>query len=112
MQSLPAAAVEVLGRTPLVRGQHLQLVRCGQRLLLLGVSANSAQTLAEVSDPQEVESLLSACGGTGARFAPHVENPRTERDRQHDTPDRVRELLSSVTSDLRAAALTGAGRHA
>jgi flagellar biogenesis protein FliO len=110
MQSLPTAAVEVLGRAPLVRGQHLQLVRCGGRLLLLSVSATSSQTLVEIGDPHEVESLLAACGGSGGRFAPQVENPRTQRDRHNETADRVSQLLSSVSEDLRPA-LSGAGRH-
>jgi len=112
MQALPTAAVEILGRAPLVRGQHLQLVRCGRRLLLLSVSATASQTLVEIGDPQEAELLLAACGGPGSRFAPQVENPRVQRDRQADGTDRVSQLLSSVAEDLRSAALSGGGRHA
>lgn len=100
MQSLPQGAIEVLGRAPLVRGQHLQIVRCGQRLLLLAVSSSTSQTLTEISDPQEVAALLSACGGKKTLQAPREVEHHTDRDAYYAKPDRVGELLATVTGGV------------
>jgi flagellar biogenesis protein FliO len=59
--ALPSEVVEVLGRAPLNAKQQMQLVRLGNRLLLLAMSPDSAETLAEISDPQEVERLTAIC---------------------------------------------------
>ena len=113
MRSLPHEAVELLGRTPLARGQQLHLVRCGNRLLLLSVSATTTQALAEISDPQEVESLLMACGAKSMPYAPLEGAHRTQRDPYSDTPqtapptERLSELLESVTGP---EGRVGAGR--
>lgn len=61
MQALPGEVVEVLGRAPLNAKQQMQLVRLGNRLLLLAMSTESAETLAEISDPNEVERLTAIC---------------------------------------------------
>jgi flagellar biogenesis protein FliO len=63
--ALPRDAVQLLGRAPLVGRQQLLLVRCGNKLLLLSVSATSATTLTEITDPAEVERLLELCEGSG-----------------------------------------------
>jgi flagellar biogenesis protein FliO len=108
MRGLPREAIELLGRTPLVRGQQMHLVRCGNRLLLLAVSATASQTLAEISDPQEVESLLMACSGQSAPHAPREEEHHAERDeyseRRPGRSERVSELLASVTGSTDRAA--------
>lgn len=112
MQSLPQKAIEVLGRAPLVRGQHLQLVRCGQRLLLLAVSSTTAQTLTEISDPQEVEALLSACGGKSTAHASREAGHHAERDGYYAKTDRVGELLATVTGAVGGREPARGGRHA
>jgi flagellar biogenesis protein FliO len=61
MHALPGEVVEVLGRAPLNSKQQMQLVRLGNRLLLLAMSHESAETLAEISDPDEVERLTAIC---------------------------------------------------
>lgn len=61
MLALPGEVVEVLGRAPLNAKQQMQLVRLGNRLLLLAMSTDSAETLAEISDPSEVERLTAIC---------------------------------------------------
>lgn len=61
MQALPGEVVEVLGRAPLNSKQQMQLVRLGNRLLLLAMSTDSAETLAEISDPAEVDRLTAIC---------------------------------------------------
>ena len=59
---LPAEALQVLGRRHVDARNSIQLVRCGSRILVL---ANCAQqglrTLAEISDPVEVDLLAGLC---------------------------------------------------
>ncbi len=69
---LPREAVEILGRAPLVGRQQVHLVRCGNKVLLLSVSAASVETLTEITDQAEVERLGEICrqagGGAAASF--------------------------------------------
>ena len=70
---LPREAVEVLGRTALVGRQHVHLVRCGNKVLLLDIAATGVKTLTEITDADEVERLTSICQsmdsrGTSASF--------------------------------------------
>ena len=58
---LPKEAVELLGRSALAGRQTMQLVRVGGRLLLVAISPSGAQTLAEITDPVEVEHLAALC---------------------------------------------------
>jgi flagellar biogenesis protein FliO len=60
---LPHDAVEVLGRAPFAARQHVYLVHCGNKILLVHVSPAGAQTLTEIADPAEVERLLTVCQG-------------------------------------------------
>ena len=58
---LPKEAVELLGRATLTGRQTMQLVRVGNRLLLVALSAGGAETLTEITDPVEVEHLAGLC---------------------------------------------------
>jgi flagellar biogenesis protein FliO len=58
---LPKEAVELLGRAQLAARQQMQLVRVGNRLLVVAITAGAAETLTEITDPAEVEHLLSLC---------------------------------------------------
>ncbi len=60
---LPPEAFEVLGRAPLANRQQAQLLRCGNKLLLVCVGAAGAETLTEIIDPAEVERLAEVCRG-------------------------------------------------
>jgi flagellar protein FliO/FliZ len=60
-QPIPKEAVELLGRAPLADRQTVQLVRVGNRLLLVALSAGTAHTLTEITDPGEVEHLAGLC---------------------------------------------------
>lgn len=60
-QLLPSEALEVLGRVPLSNRQQMQLVRLGNKLLLLWVAPTGVETLTEVSDPVEVDALVAVC---------------------------------------------------
>ena len=59
--TLPAGIVEVLGRAPLTNRQHVHLVRCGNKLLLICISPSGIATLTEIIDPMEVDRLAGLC---------------------------------------------------
>jgi flagellar biosynthetic protein FliO len=61
---LPKEAIELLGRTPLSPRQQMQLVRVGNKLLVVAVSATEVETLTEIVDPAEVERLAALCRKT------------------------------------------------
>lgn len=61
MAKLPGDVIQTLGRAPLLGQQEMQLVRVGNKLLLLSVTATSAETLTEITDPVEIERLASLC---------------------------------------------------
>jgi flagellar biogenesis protein FliO len=58
---LPPEVFEVLGTAPLAGRQHVHLLRCGRRLLLVSVAPEGAETLAEICDPDEVAHLAGLC---------------------------------------------------
>lgn len=54
----PSGVLEVLGRYPVSRGHTLVLLRMDRRVLLLSQCPSGCSTLTEVTDPDEVASLL------------------------------------------------------
>ncbi len=54
----PSGLLEVLGRFPVSRGHSLILLKLDRRILLLGQSASGFTTLSQVTDPEEVASLI------------------------------------------------------
>ena len=61
---LPKEAVEMLGWAPLGGRQQMQLVRIGNKLVLIAVSNGVAEPLTEVTDLLEVERLTALCRRT------------------------------------------------
>ena len=61
VRGLPSSAIEVLGRRPLEPRVSLQIVRCGTRVLILGLGPDGARTLSEITDPVEVDLIVGAC---------------------------------------------------
>jgi len=55
----PSGVLEVLGRFPVARGQTLVLLRLDRRILLISQTTTGMTTLAEVSDPEEIASLIT-----------------------------------------------------
>ncbi len=55
----PSGVLEVLGRYPVARGQKLVLLRLDRRVLLLNQTSTGFTTLTELTDPEEVASLLT-----------------------------------------------------
>ena len=58
---LPGEVVEVLGRAPLAERQNVHLLRCGNKLLLVSVTPNGAETLTEITASEEVQRLSALC---------------------------------------------------
>ncbi len=58
---LPSEVIELLGKAPLVKGQEMQLVRIGSKLLLLCVTPTSCETLTEIEEEEEVARLSTIC---------------------------------------------------
>lgn len=58
---LPKEALELLGRSALSPRQQVQLVRLGNKLLLVSLTPAGAETLTEITDAAEVERLTSLC---------------------------------------------------
>ena len=58
---LPDDVVCVLGRKQLSARQSAQLIRIGNKLVLLSVTPDGSKPLAEVTDPVEVDRLLGLC---------------------------------------------------
>jgi flagellar biogenesis protein FliO len=61
LRGLPNEAVEPLGQRVLGRGVAVHLLRCGSRVLLVGVGPDGVRTLSEITDPVEVDLLTGAC---------------------------------------------------
>jgi flagellar biogenesis protein FliO len=60
-RALPADVVSVLGRVPLTARQFAELLRVGNKLVLVSLTPTGAETLTEVTDPAEVDRLVGLC---------------------------------------------------
>jgi flagellar biogenesis protein FliO len=60
-QRLGSNVVEVLGQTPLAPRQTLQVIRFGNKILLVAMSPDGCDTLTEITDPLEVDRLAGMC---------------------------------------------------
>jgi flagellar protein FliO/FliZ len=69
---LSSEVVELLGRSPLAGRQQMNVIRFGNRLLLVAVSPDCAETLAEITDPLEVDRLAGLCQQTQTNSATHA----------------------------------------
>lgn len=81
---LPRDVVEVLGRAPLGGKQTTQLVRVGSKLVLVAITPDGAETLTEITDPDEVARLVAACdakrgAGSTAEFDQLLQQMSDER---------------------------------
>ncbi len=59
--SLPSEVVNVLGRVPIAARQFAQLLRVGNKLVLVALTPDGPTTLTEVTDPAEVDRLVGLC---------------------------------------------------
>ena len=58
---LPKEAFECLGRYYITQKQQLQVLRLGNRIVLVSVMPDSISTLAEITDPDETVAFLGLC---------------------------------------------------
>ena len=63
-RGLPSEVFEVLGRKAIDPRTSVMLARCGSRLLVLSQSPHGLQTLAEITDPVEIDCLAGLCRST------------------------------------------------
>jgi flagellar biogenesis protein FliO len=59
--ALPRDVVSVLGRVPLAARNVAQLIRVGNKLVLVSLTPAGAEALTEVTDPAEVDRLVGLC---------------------------------------------------
>jgi flagellar biogenesis protein FliO len=62
---LPGSVCQVLGVTQLPQRQTLYLLRLGRRILLLGSTGEHLTILSEMTDPEEVASILHLSQAAG-----------------------------------------------
>ena len=85
----PSGVIEILARYPVGKGQTLLLLKLARRILLVHQHGNSMQTLTEVSDPDEVASLLGRIqSGSSERDAPRFRNLLRQFNHDYEKTDR------------------------
>jgi flagellar biogenesis protein FliO len=88
---LPTEAIEILGRKPIEPRLSVYLIRCGSRILVVGSSADGMQTLAEVTDPVEVDYLAGICRRSDQEngFAQSLRTLFNRQSFPHSTPEQA-----------------------
>lgn len=92
-RGLPVDALELLGRRAIEQKVAIHLIRCGTRVLVVGVSPEGARTLSEITDPAEVQRLVDACHAPPearslSSFIPPLGNSRNRRAMSQDEDPR------------------------
>ncbi len=77
-QGIPAEVVSVLGNLPYGHKQNLRLVRLGSKLVLLLNGPEGTHPIGEITDPGEVDYLVSLCEGKRA-IRPAAPSPSLRR---------------------------------
>jgi flagellar biogenesis protein FliO len=98
--SLPPEAFALLGRAPLTAQSFAQLLRLGNKLVLVAVAADGAQPLAEVTDPAEVERIIGLC----AKSAPHGPSAEFQQVLEQLSREPARGFLGREASSARRRA--------
>lgn len=105
----PSGVLEVLGRYPISRGQTLVLLRLDRRIVLLSQTPAGFSTLSEVSDPDEVASILmKARDDEGASLAARFNTLLREVEQDPATAAEPFEMASAPTTPRIARAFPAA----
>ena len=103
---LAAHALQIIGRMPLSAKQSVVLLHIGNRLVLIGVTTDRMQTLAEIRDLQEVSLLLGRVAGAAGRTEDAFQTSlSTELDHfeqteeEADTPEPATQATLEQTKD-------------
>ena len=110
--SLPTHdAMEALGAVPITPKVKLHLVRLGTRVLVLHIAGDSVQPVAEVSDPDEVSTLLSASSRAAdpSSVDAWLQNFQQGLQQSYPPPSHLSPSASSVRDSRE---LRGPGDHA
>ena len=102
--ALPSEVVEVLGRTALAPRQMVHLIRVGQKMLLVSISAAGVETLTEITDPMEVDRLAGICGQTSSQSVSSAFRHVFQQFSQEPAPDGFLGDAQSKTNELASRA--------
>jgi flagellar biogenesis protein FliO len=81
----PSGVLEILARYPIARGQSLMVLKMARRIVLVHHSGASMRTLSEISDPEDVASLLARMeAGSRSKDAQRFRSLLTGFERQHE----------------------------
>lgn len=94
---LPSEAVQPLGRKLLEHRHAIHLVRCGSRILVIGSSPQGLNTLAEITDPVEVDYLSGICTRRDANSANEGFRQFLNRFRSDETVEGITEQSAENT---------------
>lgn len=121
---LPKEAFECLGRYFLTQKHQLQVLRLGNRIVLVSVMPDGVSALAEIADPDEAVSFLGLCRRLDTDSATEVfrrtvaRMSEDELSRPHERPVAARQKKQSAASldltsdpDESLAAILARGRH-
>jgi flagellar biogenesis protein FliO len=121
---LPKEAFECLGRYYLTQKHQLQVLRLGNRIVLVSVMPDEVSTLAEITDPDEAVSFLGLCRRLDNNSATEMfrktvaSMSEDELNRSHDRPFVTRRKPQGTASfdtysdpDESLATLLARGRH-
>lgn len=88
---LPTDVVSNLGRVPLSTRQFAELLRVGNKLVLVSFTPAGAETITEVTDPVEVDRIIGIC----QQNSPHSSTNAFEQVFRQLTRQPSREVFSS-----------------
>jgi flagellar biogenesis protein FliO len=103
--------VEVVSRSPLAPKQQVMLLRVGKRLLVVGDSAGQLSTLSEITDPDEVASMVgqlreekstpvAAFGSLFGRFSRKFDSDEDDAPEAPEPTDR--QMLMDETDEIQS----------
>lgn len=97
---LPRQAFDLLGNATLSPRHTVQLLQFGNKLLLVSLTTGDASTLAEITDPAEVERLLTICQSPSTSSPSSRQQLRAETDDFQQMLDQIQDnaVISSVRS--------------
>jgi len=113
-QRLGREVVEVLGQTPLANRQSLQVIRFGNKILLVAMSPDGCDTLTEITDPLEVDRVAGMCQQSQASSSTksfgemfrQVTSIRPAVSEPADEPPATSSTLDEVRTRLRGGSLS------
>ncbi len=76
-QSLPNEVLQVLGRTNVGPKHQILLVQFGPKLVLASLHQGEMRVLSEVSEPAQVQSMLSECGAVKQEIVGYSDTSQT-----------------------------------